>query len=264
MRITKNSWFILALMVLILASGCKKEGCTDPLSDNYDPDAKVDDGTCTYTPATLSLNVTHKVGNLPFAFNVPFQDANGRSYLFRSARFHVSSPKLIGHDGDMPINKYLQINASTSNYTVGEVPVGEYHGFGFNIGVDSISNHSDPTLFPADHPLSLLNNQQDHWSWSGGYVFLKIEGEVDTSATMNGPLDKFFYFHIATDQLLTAVSLSKDFTINSGDPQVLTLTIDWEKAFNGVDLTRQSTQTNDNVPLAQQVMANFVSAITLE
>ncbi|MCB0704564.1 MAG: hypothetical protein KDC34_04615 [Saprospiraceae bacterium] len=28
-------------------SSCQKEGCTDPMSDNYNPDAKKDDGTCT-------------------------------------------------------------------------------------------------------------------------------------------------------------------------------------------------------------------------
>lgn len=27
-------------------SSCKTEGCTDPESDNYDPDAEEDDGTC--------------------------------------------------------------------------------------------------------------------------------------------------------------------------------------------------------------------------
>jgi hypothetical protein len=86
---------MLLLMLLIAASGCKKEGCTDPLSDNFDPDAKVDDGSCAYSPATLSLEVTHKVGNQPFAFYSPFQDANGRNYLFRVARFHLSSREIL-------------------------------------------------------------------------------------------------------------------------------------------------------------------------
>ena len=39
--------------VLITAAGCEqeKEGCTDPMSIKYDPDAEKDDGTCTYAGA---------------------------------------------------------------------------------------------------------------------------------------------------------------------------------------------------------------------
>ena len=255
---------MLLLMLLIAASGCKKEGCTDPLSDNFDPDAKVDDGSCAYSPATLSLEVTHKVGNQPFAFYSPFQDANGRNYLFRVARFHLSSPELTGHSGNTAVEKYLQISGTTTTYSLGEVPVGEYHGLSFDVGVDSAMNHGDPTLLPIEHPLSILNNNQDHWSWSGGYVFLKIEGLVDSTATMNGQINKFFFYHIALDQMLTRVDLHHDFTIGSGDQAVLSLTIDWEKALAGVDLTRQTTQANDNLPLAQQIMANFITGITIE
>ncbi|MEY3443343.1 MAG: hypothetical protein RLZZ519_1624 [Bacteroidota bacterium] len=254
----------LLLVLMMVASGCKKEGCTDPLSGNFDPDAKVDDGSCTYAPASLSLAVTHKVGNQPFAFNTTFQDANGRNYQFRTARFHLSSPELQSHSGSSPIDKYLQITGAATSYDLGEVPVGEYHGFSFDVGVDSVMNHGDPTLLPIAHPLSILNNNQDHWSWNSGYVFLKIEGFVDTTSTMTGPIDKFFFYHIALDQLLTPVNLAQNFTISSGDQQVLSLNIDWEKALAGVDLTRQSTQTSDNLPLAEQIMANFVTGISIE
>lgn len=42
---------IFSLVFLLLlgmsSTGCKKEGCTNPQSDNYNPDAKADDGSCT-------------------------------------------------------------------------------------------------------------------------------------------------------------------------------------------------------------------------
>jgi len=42
---------LIALFALIAVSAsiltsCQPEGCTDPMSDNYDPKAKVDDGSC--------------------------------------------------------------------------------------------------------------------------------------------------------------------------------------------------------------------------
>ena len=39
---------MVSLLMLVLVSGCKKEGCTDPDSKNYDPEAKVDDHSCQY------------------------------------------------------------------------------------------------------------------------------------------------------------------------------------------------------------------------
>ncbi|MBU0763312.1 MAG: hypothetical protein KJ607_00590 [Bacteroidetes bacterium] len=49
---TTNDLFKLVLLafaaLLIVSSGCKKEGCTDPLATNYDEKAKKDDGSCTY------------------------------------------------------------------------------------------------------------------------------------------------------------------------------------------------------------------------
>lgn len=35
------------------------EGCTDPLADNYDSEATVNDGSCTYPPATISSEESH-------------------------------------------------------------------------------------------------------------------------------------------------------------------------------------------------------------
>lgn len=36
----------LAVFSVSTLTSCQQDGCTDPMSDNYDPDAKKDDGSC--------------------------------------------------------------------------------------------------------------------------------------------------------------------------------------------------------------------------
>ena len=48
-RATIRFSLVLALVLSVfLQVGCKKKGCTDPASLNYDPDAQVSDNSCTY------------------------------------------------------------------------------------------------------------------------------------------------------------------------------------------------------------------------
>ncbi|MEZ4921610.1 MAG: hypothetical protein R2780_00405 [Crocinitomicaceae bacterium] len=51
---------ILSLGLLTLA-GCKKEGCTDPLAENYSKKAKVDDGSCSYADGVITLEITENI-----------------------------------------------------------------------------------------------------------------------------------------------------------------------------------------------------------
>ena len=56
---------ILALFttgVLTTFTGCKKEGCIDANADNYDDEAKKDDGTCTYP--TINKTSTGNSGDV--------------------------------------------------------------------------------------------------------------------------------------------------------------------------------------------------------
>lgn len=60
--------------------------------------------------------------------------------------------------------------APTNHLVLGEVPVGDYTGIAFDIGVPFDSNHADPTL--AASPLNLTAL---FWNWRGGYRFMRVD-----------------------------------------------------------------------------------------
>jgi hypothetical protein len=254
----------MVAMLLLIASGCKREGCTDPLSTNYDPKAKIDNGSCILPAPSLSVHFTHVVGGVPFTLGATYSDSSGRRFQLNTARFYVSSPALVASTGATPIAQYLHVVAGDNqSYPLGEVPAGDYTGFRFDVGVDSVTNHSDPLLFPEGHALAATSPTNDHWTWNVGYVFLKIEGLADTSASMTGNLTRAFDMHIATDPLLRTVNLAQAFTVAAGQPHVLDIKIDWLRALSGYDF-RRSTHTNDGFTIAARAMNNFVTGITIQ
>ena len=53
-------YLILPLLLVLLVSSCKKEqGCTDPIATNYNADAEEDDGSCTFTPGCMDATATN-------------------------------------------------------------------------------------------------------------------------------------------------------------------------------------------------------------
>jgi hypothetical protein len=79
MKFTKNT-ILVATGLLFVLTGCKKEGCTDPLADNYSESAKKEDGSCEYS---YSVPTTYD-----------FTDANGNntvSYSGQTSRMDMLS-----------------------------------------------------------------------------------------------------------------------------------------------------------------------------
>ncbi|GAB5540098.1 MAG: hypothetical protein Salg2KO_22010 [Salibacteraceae bacterium] len=44
-----KKYLFIGSVILVIASACNREGCTDPRADNFDKQAQIDDGTCEYS-----------------------------------------------------------------------------------------------------------------------------------------------------------------------------------------------------------------------
>ncbi|HEX2900607.1 MAG TPA: hypothetical protein VHS96_12875, partial [Bacteroidia bacterium] len=69
--------------------------------------------------------------------------------------------------------------------------------------------------------------------------------------------------HIGGDSFLREIGFEKDINIARAEAYALGITTDWEKVLTGVDLRNAVTHTMDNMPLANTVMTNFLTAISL-
>lgn len=102
---------------------------------------------------------------------------NGIENKIHQLKFFLSD--FVIHDymgNDIPTpKKYQLIDIDSNNYHLGNVDLDRFYSVSFKFGVDSATNHSDPTIWPMGHPLNLSYSSM-HWGWAHGYRFIALEG----------------------------------------------------------------------------------------
>lgn len=251
--------FLLSLLLpgLFSLQSCKQEGCTDPDAVNYDADAK-EGGVCVMPE--LMIHFHPMIGSQDYAANTTYT-INGVAVQFTAIQFYVSGIELgDASDFDAP-DTYLLVKAGQMMYDVGEITAGTKPSLRFNVGIDSVTNHLDPSTYEATNPLAFQSPSM-HWSWDSGYIFFRIDGKVDTDA--DGTPDTDMQIHIGKDSFLTPVALTLDDEVDS-ESHMINIMMDFSKAFTGVDpATEYLTHTGDNPALAAKVAANIPSIFMAE
>lgn len=257
---------ITLVMASVALSSCNKDGCIDPTALNYDANAEGDDGSCVYVAQNLSFVFNSKLGSQDFAFGTE-ATINGRKVKFTRAQMYLSGFMFNGASGEYQLDDpYLLVKGDEAEYNLGYLPTGSYSTFSFSAGVDSMANHSDPASFAGNSALSSNNPDHMHWGWDPGYIFYVLEGEVDTSAAMNGLIDAPFIFHVGTDLHTVDLAFVQQ-VVSVANGVTIELEIDWLKLLNGTDMTgdvdTRSTHTMNNPPLATLMVSNTDEAISL-
>jgi len=206
-----------------------------------------------------------------------FKNVEGREYYFENFSFYVSDIRLHKANGDT-LQLYRASDSSqsilfdwvdTRTESEGEtlfqkftVPAGEYSGVSFAIGVPNEANHSDPTNYPAEHPLSEFRGK--HWTWNSGYRFIMTDGWIDSTETKEGIMDAPFLFHCGTDTLYRPLTYTgHSFTIENGQTHTFGFEFDPSRMFYNenetLDMVNDNvTHTGDFFSIALRITDNFV------
>ncbi len=228
-QIIRNRRFIhasvLFSLALLLLTGCKKEENEEVITSN-----PADIGL----RSTLAFAPAHHWGEETFELNTVY-NINGVDVSFNEVRFYLSNFQMTDMTNQVEAGEKAVLISAEALTTIpfAATDNAQLHGLQFMFGLDSITNHSDPTIASAP-----LNDPLMHWGWNpdAGYKFLKVEGSADINADGNMVP---FSIHAATDALRRELSTLHMIDLVEGE-NIVPLNIDYEQMFEGVDFANLS------------------------
>lgn len=226
----QNLMLLCSCLLLLLNSSCK------------DDDATVGETT------SVTINFLAKYGQEPFILLTDeFEYPDGKMIRFQEEfGLFISNIELIQAEGndrrELREIEYLDFGANSSpafatqpySITIENVPVGEYKGIQFDLGVPAELNAENPTQFGASNPLS---NSSIYWAGWNSYTFMRLDGCYDrdgmglgsTCNIANGD-NSLFTFHTGGDDAFREMdAFIKDITLRTGETTVFDFEIDVEQ-----------------------------------
>lgn len=249
MRKTHLAFAVVAALVF---TGCRKD----------DPEP-----TPIPTTGTVKMSFSFTKNGAPFTLSDTVHDGAGHAVRFDKLKFYVSDIHLTD-DALNTVGEFhgtvllVDASAATSTFTLGSIAPAHIHEVHIALGLDSATNHADPTQ--AEYPLDL---EEMHWSWNPaqGYKFLNMEGVVDGNGDgdFTDPEDSAFIYHCVTDDLLTTDEFLQHLDLSAGGTIILGPRIDVPTLLTGIDLLANGIAMGGGA-INQQAMSNLASAITGE
>ncbi|MBK7553716.1 MAG: hypothetical protein IPI55_03680 [Flavobacteriales bacterium] len=244
---------ITAVCLSLLAVNCKDD--ENPVEEH----THVDGNT------VVSAQFNWKWGLDTFDGTQTYTTALNEKIKIERVQFYLAQP-YFSDDNDVLVEefpaKYLLVDLADGALVqnIGEVN-GHLHTMDFILGLDSVTNHSDPALVAADHPLSISNNM--HWSWSQGYIFLKVEGKFDSDGDdiVEGTDDPFTYHCAGSDALRRNAEVDVHHDALTGGAYIITMNVDLAALIGSIAIQAEPSAQGAG-PVNVQLMNNLRNAIS--
>lgn len=169
----KSLSFLIALFAIAFFTGC-----------NNSSDLPKPSGAGT-TVGTVEIMFEDMVGDEELELlTKTYLNAHGDSFNVTTFKYYISNIQMKRSDGFVyaETESYHLIEAGEEHshlIHIGNVPTGHYEEISFMIGVDSARNVSGSQTGALDPVHNMF------WSWSSGYIMVKMEGTSPTAPSGN-------------------------------------------------------------------------------
>jgi archaellin len=249
-----STLLLLAVAPVALFSGCKKDRDSPTV-----PEA---------TTSQVNFTVQNTAGTQPLTLNSTVATtAANETFTVKTFEYYLSNIKFTKSDGTTyaaPNTYYLvdQANPAKLSFSVPNVPVGEYTGVSFLVGVDAqMTGLTDPLSFTGD--LNPANNM--YWAWSSGHIFLKMEGTITSGSAPKTLTCHIGGYNAPYNAIVTATPSfnGAKLTVKGGHTPTIALKADIAKLFDGPSPVTLSTFMGAHMPSAGsvQIAQNYAAGM---
>lgn len=252
----RNSLMILALGVMLMSSDCSPDPILEATTD-------------------ASINFVATFGDELFMPQTTYHYNDNVDVQLDQFSFYISNLVLLKEVNvssdeteikeivllDFGQMKSLADAAEGLTVVTHSLPIGEYQGIKFGIGVSSDLNRTKPAEYSVEHPLSQHGLYE---SEHNSYIFSELTGIVDPDK--DGIFDSSFGYRAATDDLFREEIFVSKFTLFENSTYDLKLNIDIKRLLgtegNLIDLINNPSDSDFNI--SRIISDNFSAAISIE
>lgn len=252
--------FFASVIIILFLANCKKDESSTPEPQPL-PSLP--------SSGNLTLFFEGMVGTSPLVFSTQtYTNQAGNTYNITMAKYYISNIKLTKTDNSVftITNSYHLVDLSDSLKSLVKlsgVPYGNYKAIEFMIGVDSTRNVSGAQTGALDPSWGMF------WTWSSGYIMVKIEGTSPQSTATSNKIA----FHIGgfsgVNNVLKTVSPSfgtETANVSSTVTPVVHLTSNLEECFASPTVVNFSMLNTVMMPgvNAKNIANNYMDMFTVE